>query len=175
MSDITETPTESPESVTSTVEVAEPAHSEAEPVTPVADAVPEAAADPAASPVEILPANSAWLSLAEIVKLASFQKLSSDGKMLLLEFWRTGSRLEAVRRVWHLEGETARLAGYQFERGSLAEAMDDMEGVSERDRVLAQISKAVRSHKTSKGQVAALELQARVLGLIADEQESQRV
>lgn len=129
------------------------------------------AAEPEPSP-EIVPANSAWLSLREIVQRESFQKLSDHpGKMLLLEFWRTGSRLEAVKRVWHYEGEAARLAAYCFDKGLLAEAMDDMQGKSERDRVLASIAKAVRSHRTTKSQVAALELQARVLGLLADDEK----
>jgi hypothetical protein len=120
------------------------------------------------------PAVDGWMSLSEIHKLESFQKLSNDGKMLLLEFWRTGSRLKAVESVWDVTGEAARIASYQFDRGNLAAALDEAMGKSERDRFLTSLARAVRSRKTTRNQVESLKLQAKVLGFVDDEKgESQ--
>lgn len=121
---------------------------------------------PAVESVEsIVGANNDWLSVDELMKLESFRKLSPNAALLLLEYRKTGSQLQAVRNVTGLTGEPARLAAFQFDKGSLSEAVSDMKKVSAQDRLLAEATKLVRSKKTTANQVNALKLLVELTGL----------
>lgn len=149
-----------PESPIGTPSVSEPVSATAE--------VPEAAVEsaPEEIPAEEVPANADWIKPVQFIHAEWFQKLTHDEKALALEFWRTGSRLAAVMSVCGYEGDLARLATCIFDKGNLSVAIDKITGRSERDRVIAAIARAVKSRKATPANVMALELQAKILGII---------
>jgi hypothetical protein len=103
----------------------------------------------------------------ELGELKSFQHLTAKQAQLVLHFIEHGDKLEAVTAVYGLTGEAARLATYShFQDGDVEEVLDDIAGTPFRERVLRNVLRMARSRKTTKGQIAAVELQARMLGLL---------
>jgi hypothetical protein len=103
----------------------------------------------------------------ELGTLKSFRRLTAKQAQLVLHFIEHGDKLQAIKDVYGLDGEAARLGVYShFQDGNVEEVLDDIAGTPFRERVLRNILRMVRSRKTTKGQVAAIELQARMLGLL---------
>ncbi len=154
------------------VDVAEPAVSEAMDESRCGSITEPASAEEELISPDDIPANSSWLPPDQFIHTDWFQDLAFNEKVLALEFWRTGSRLKATKLVFPvLDGKLLHLASLVFTKGKLAEAVDKMQGKTERERALEQLNRAIRSRKTTAAQVAAIRLQLETLGMI--EKESQ--
>jgi hypothetical protein len=134
--------------------------------------------EPAPPPPPLVPANEMWLPLTEIIKMPKFLALDLLSKNLAVAFWKFGSRLEAAKLVLRENGtdvddETltgiAEVVAERFDRGNLADILDDMTGVTARTKFLQVLARAVNDKRTTKAQIAGLTLQAEILGLLPKE------
>jgi hypothetical protein len=154
---------------------------ESEPVVEsaaVAPAVTDTEADEPDEQIET-PAVANWMPLLDIIKTEQFQSLDTLSKSLMVGYWKTGGRIKAVKLILSESGideasqdVIARTVAERFDRGSLSELVDIMTGVSAKDRFLKSLSRAVKSRRTTKAQISALNLNAQILGLLPTEKES---
>jgi hypothetical protein len=103
-------------------------------------------------------------TLDEIGKLKSYRNLSGLQAQWALLYLKTGDGVQATQLAFGADEERAQKDSYRYlNNGKIEDFLDDIEGVSEHERLMRLLKRVARSKKTRMAQIEAIRLQVGLL------------